>query len=865
MKTAFWKADWFLGVVIAVALLGLARTSGFIPGIERWAYDAGVRMTSKPPSDRIAVIAIDETSIANIGRWPWPREVQAKLIDQLVAAKAKVIANTTFFFEPQKDPGLAYVEKMLAVYNKAYAAPAPEVPGVAPIGAATPAAQGVQPPAEVAEIGRILNEASVSLNSDVRLAETVKKAGNVLVPVLFDPVSYGKPPGRPDKPLPDYVARNTIGAVTDGGGSFLNGVGAAYPIEMIGAAAAGIGHLNSVPDEDGGTRFEPLVIDYYGQYYPSFSLMIAAKSLNLTSKDIQAEAGRAVHVGGKTIRTDAFGQMYTYFYKDRDGRSAFPIDSFFDVYSGKIPASKYADKIVLIGATAAGVGANMVTPISSQMNPVTTLAHSVSSILQEHFFVAPPWGAMATFGVYLLIAAYIIALLPRLKAGTAAVITAVLLVAIFATHLALMASAGLWIELMLPATLLLVGHALLTTKRFLMTERGKERADLEGAESNRMLGLAFQQQGQLDMAFDKFRKAPLNDEVMENLYNLALDFERRRQFNKAESVFRYMATFNPKFRDLEERLARAKKLSETIILGGSSAARTNASTMMLEGGAGAEKPMLGRYQIERELGKGAMGVVYGGKDPKIGRVVAIKTMALSEEFEADELKEAKERFFREAETAGRLAHPNIVTIYDAGEEHDLCYIAMEFLKGKDLAPYTKQPNLLPIDKTLFIVERVADALSYAHTMGIVHRDIKPANIMYEPESDTVKVTDFGIARITDSSKTKTGMVLGTPSYMSPEQLAGRKIDGRSDLFSLGVMLFQMLAGRLPFEGESMTQLMFAIANNPHPPILEFNPSLPPWVVPIIDKALAKDHDKRYQTGAEFAEAIRAARKAAVPA
>ena len=241
-------------------------------------------------------------------------------------------------------------------------------------------------------------------------------------------------------------------------------------------------------------------------------------------------------------------------------------------------------------------------------------------------------------------------------------------------------------------------------------------------------------------------------------------------------------------------------------------------------------------------------------------------MALSAEFEADELTEAKERFFREAETAGRLTHPNIVTIYDAGEEHDLCYIAMEFLKGKDLVPYTKQPNLLAPEKVLSIVERVADALGYAHTMGIVHRDIKPANIMYEPESDTVKVTDFGIARITDSSKTKTGMVLGTPSYMSPEQLAGRKIDGRSDLFSLGVTLYQMLSGRLPFEGESMTQLMFAIANNPHPPIREFNPSLPAYVDAIVDKALAKNFEAdRYQTGAEFAAAIRAARVAAAAA
>ena len=861
MKTAFWKADWFFGLVIAIVLFGFARMSGFIPGLERWGYDLGVKMTSKQPSDKIAVIAIDEQSIANIGRWPWPREVQAKLIDQLSAAKAKVIGNTVFFFEPQKDPGLAYVEKMLDVYNKAYpGALATDVQGVAPIGGQTPAALGAQPPGEVAEIGKILSEASVALNSDVRLAASVKKAGNVLVPMVFGESSYSPPQGKPDKPLPEYVTKNTIGEVTGSGGDFLHGINALVPIEQIGASVAGLGHLTTVLDEDGATRFEPLVIDYYGQRFPSLALVLAAKSLNLTSKDIKAKLGESVSVGGKTIRTDDAAQMYTYFYKDREGRRAFAEDSFYDVYSGKIPAAKYADKIVLIGATAAGIGASQVTPISAGMNPVQTLAHSVSSILQEHFFVAPTWGAFATLGAYLLIALYIIMLLPRLSAGKGAMITGVLLVALFAVHLGLMTSAGLWIQLMLPATLLVVGHALLTTKRYLVTERGKEMADVASAESNRMLGLAFQQQGQLDMAFDKFRKAPLNDEVMENMYALALDFERRRQFNKAESVFRYMSTYNPKFRDIEERLGRNKQLSETIILGGSAAARTNASTMVLQGGA-QEKPMLGRYQIEKELGKGAMGVVYGGKDPKIGRVVAIKTMALSAEFEADELQDAKERFFREAETAGRLTHPNIVTIYDAGEEHDLCYIAMEFLKGKDLVPYTKQPNLLPPDRVLSICERVADALGYAHTMGVVHRDIKPANIMYEPESDTAKVTDFGIARITDSSKTKTGMVLGTPSYMSPEQLGGKKIDGRSDLFSLGVTLYQMLSGRLPFEGESMTQLMFAIANNEHPPIRGYNPALPEWVEPIIDKALAKDFEKRYQTGAEFAAAIREARKA----
>jgi serine/threonine-protein kinase len=252
-----------------------------------------------------------------------------------------------------------------------------------------------------------------------------------------------------------------------------------------------------------------------------------------------------------------------------------------------------------------------------------------------------------------------------------------------------------------------------------------------------------------------------------------------------------------------------------------------------------------------------MGAVYLGKDPKIGRVVAIKTMALSQEFEADELAEVKERFFREAETAGRLSHPNIVTIFDAGEEHDLCYIAMELLKGKDLVPFTKQGSLLPIDKVVSIIARVGDALGYAHRQNVVHRDVKPANIMYEPDNDVLKVTDFGIARITDSSKTKTGMVLGTPSYMSPEQLQGKKIDGRSDLFSLAVSLYQLACGRLPFEGDSMAQLMYRIANEHAPDILKYNSTLPPAFVAFLDKAMAKEADQRYQTGEEFAAALRA--------
>jgi serine/threonine-protein kinase len=437
-------------------------------------------------------------------------------------------------------------------------------------------------------------------------------------------------------------------------------------------------------------------------------------------------------------------------------------------------------------------------------------------------------------------------------------LTLAFFLALLGTHFALMVGPGIWVKLMLPASLLVIGHLLLTTKRFLMTERGKEQSEAAGAESNRMLGLAFQQQGQLDMALDKFRKCPVDEQLMENVYSLALDFERRRQFNKAESAFGFIHQNDPKFRDVAERMSRAKTMSETIILGGSSAARSNAATMVLSGSA--EKPMLGRYQVQRELGKGAMGVVYLGKDPKIGREVAIKTMALADEFEGDELQEAKDRFFREAESAGKLDHPNIVRIFDAGEEHDLAFIAMEFLKGKDLVDKTKNPNLLPFDEMCEIMIKVAEALNHAHSQGVFHRDIKPANIMYDAEARLPKVADFGIARVTDSSRTKTGMVLGTPSYMSPEQLSGKKIDGRSDLFSLGVTFYQLACGRLPFEGESMTQLMFAIANEQQPNILEYNPSLPAWVKDFIDHALAKKFEDRFQTGAEFAAALRSYRQ-----
>ncbi len=266
--------------------------------------------------------------------------------------------------------------------------------------------------------------------------------------------------------------------------------------------------------------------------------------------------------------------------------------------------------------------------------------------------------------------------------------------------------------------------------------------------------------------------------------------------------------------------------------------------------------MLGRYKVLKELGRGAMGLVYLGKDPTIQRFVAIKTMRLDHIDHDDMLQEVKARFFREAESTGRLSHPNIVTIYDAGEEDDLGYIAMELIEGTPLKQWARKPNLMPVNEVFLTVATVADALDYAHQQGVVHRDIKPANIMLTKDR-IVKVMDFGIAKMASSSKSHSNIVVGTPTYMSPEQIAGKKVDGRSDIFSLGIVLFELLTGQLPFTADNLSAVLFSIAHHPHPSIQTLRPGLPPMVQEIVDRALQKELPHRYRRAEEFADELRA--------
>ena len=269
----------------------------------------------------------------------------------------------------------------------------------------------------------------------------------------------------------------------------------------------------------------------------------------------------------------------------------------------------------------------------------------------------------------------------------------------------------------------------------------------------------------------------------------------------------------------------------------------------------------GRYEIIAELGRGAMGVVYKARDPKIDRFVAVKTISFSSQ-NPEEEREYRERFFHEAQAAGRLLHPGIVTIFDTGEdpESHIAYIVMEYIAGQSLDRLLSEKNRkLPLDTALLLTEELAEALDHAHAQGVVHRDMKPANILMTNEGHA-KIADFGIAKLNLAQVTLPGRALGTPAYMSPEQLEGEPVDGRSDLFSLGAILYRMLTGYGPFQGNSATTVSFKVVNRDPLRTTSFDSDLPAELDAVVARVMAKDPAQRYQRGLEFALDLRELRE-----
>jgi serine/threonine-protein kinase len=404
------------------------------------------------------------------------------------------------------------------------------------------------------------------------------------------------------------------------------------------------------------------------------------------------------------------------------------------------------------------------TPSDEPISATVAAAHAISSILKNDQYRLPAWAGWAQRVLIVILGLYMMLVFGRARSSTTFFFSMFLILMIFNTHFMLMSIQSMWIPMMPAVVMLLLGQLQFSVRQFVNGRMRVVKDQLSSA--NNQLGLALQAQGFLDQAFEKLRHCEVDKSLLGLLYNLGLDYERKRQFNKAEGVFKFILQHDPKYNDVSARIEQNEQAANTVVLAGGSTDGPGANLISSQNGV--QKPKLGRYQIDREIGRGAMGMVYLGRDEKIGRTVAVKTMMLSSELEEGMRDEVRTRFFREAEAAGRLDHPNIVTVYDVGEEQDLAYIAMDYLKGKDLTAYSSKKTLLSVSRVFGIVSNLAMALDYAHQQRVVHRDIKPANIIYDREKNVAKITDFGVACLTDASKTKTGTVLGSPYYMAPE-------------------------------------------------------------------------------------------------
>jgi CHASE2 domain-containing sensor protein len=825
------KRDWFIGLVITLLFLAFAE-AGWFAGLDRQAYNLGVKFSaSKDPHEDIVVVAIDDKSLQALGAWPWSRDVLAETTQLLSKAKTRVVGFTMPFDTGQYEAGLASLAELRTILKKDK------------------------------KLSRRVNKAlrvtESTLHGDDNLAGTFKAGGRIVLAMPYIPTSEPLPDLNPS--LPRYMQRFALTRIkVDANSSRGFGWPSPHvtraaevfpPIEILANRVGGVGVIGFAEQFNS----EPLIVQYGRGFLPSFALMLATRSKGMSMQHIESRISTSPMLGGKDLGADMDFRIYPRFYEAKDGKPAFKKYSLIDVLDGSVDADVFSHKIVIVGLTSPRLAQPRLTPTGQAISPTMATAHTVSSLLNNEQYHLPEWAGWAQRGLIVALGIYLMLIMGRFRANTAFFLSLFLLLMIFNAHFVLMSSQSLWLPMMTAVVMLIIGHLLLGTRQAVNVRLNQVNSELSAA--NRQLGQSLQAQGNLDQAFERLRACQVDEPLLGQIYNLGLDYERKRQFNKAVAVFKFISDHDAKFNDVSERIQQNEQASNTVVLGGTRDS-SGPGPNLISSKEGLQKPKLGRYRIDSEIGRGAMGMVYLGHDDKIGRTVAIKTMVLADEIEDEMRDEVKTRFFREAEAAGRLDHPNIVTVYDVGDEQDLAYIAMDYLKGKDLTAYSTTKTLLPTSQVWEIIMSVASALDYAHQQHVVHRDIKPANIIYDNKKRVAKITDFGVACLTDASKTKTGTVLGSPYYMSPEQLAGKRVDGRADLFSLGVTLYQMLCGELPFQGESIANLMYNIANEKHPDIRRFRSDLPNCVNNVINKALQKDAKARFASGKQMAASMK---------
>jgi len=679
------------------------------------------------------------------------------------------------------------------------------------------------------------------------VASTVKTAGNVVLPVV------ARPTRQTFEAVKNGCEQHALN--TEGSGQ-MPGVrdapGTLTLSKILCEGASNVGFVDYWPDNDGIVRRTHLLAKSNNQVFPALSLAVAQADEH---GDIAIAGANKLRLSDAEIETGpGFASLIRY-YDSPAGREVFQTVDSDVLLTGTAPNDLIRNRIVLVGDLTDNGGISYRTPFGEHMPLAMLLATTISNVLQSDFVTRPTWFGSAELAILLIIGVTILIISPTLTANRAAVSLLLVVGALMAIEAYLLFAHGVWLQLVTATLFAVLGigsvQALNSLRAAPAPAAGEPTADVTDDDK------VTKDEDELDLEFSVLRQQGNSDETKNRLYEIAMKHGKRREFAKAERVLTYIQGLDPAFRDVTQKLdalSGARRAPDEST--GETEAKPHQPAMVDAYATSAAEHKLGRYQLIKTLGRGAMATVYLGLDPNINRKVAIKTIALAEEFSDADLDAAKNQFRREAESAGRLNHPNIIAIYDTGEDANVAYLAMEYFEGKALNEHATMDTLLPPKWVLELTARAAEALHYAHGQGVVHRDIKPANLMYDAATDQLKITDFGIARLTDTSRTKTGIILGTPSFMSPEQLSASAVTGKSDMYSLGITMYQLLTGAAPFRSDSIPKLMDKIMNEKHPRVSEIRDDIPVEVDMVLDRALAKDPDDRFPNGRAMALALR---------
>jgi CHASE2 domain-containing sensor protein/tRNA A-37 threonylcarbamoyl transferase component Bud32 len=791
---------YILITILVISLYG--GKYGFLEKLSSNTQDGMFKLrggTETPPAD-IIIVGIDDRSINQIGRWPWQRDILAHLISAISQGSPRVIGLDLFLPEDTEEDTSGRTEF---------------------------------------------------------LAKEICASGNVILPIYFNLSDVGIAPLR----TPEPIVESAIGGGKDYGkmtASLTSARQIYYPSQALTDASYAFGHINIDYDADGLIRREPLIINYDGYLYPSIGLQLAAKYLKTDRGRIKPQKDGGLHVGNINIPADKRQRMLVNYHGPN---LSFKRISAVEVLNGEVEPKMFAQKIVLVGLTTAVSKSWVLVPSFGEINEVERIATVTENIIHHDFL--KPLSGFWNLLVLILIGIFCALVLPNVSLTYRIVILLVFLFVVFNLTYILFSSFGILTQPVYPMVELL--FFLIAAPAIKPKLMPKEKTDETDMEESRRTGLEDHPQKALSESGSKGEEVTKKTQETkeEDLTGISVKeptSEKPEGVSEPEtqSVSKPERVLSEK-EDSEYHPSSPSDLSAEKTLAFSKTPATPAPSQISSYTPAAGSPpsltQFGRYKIIELLGKGGMGTVYKGLDPVLDRPVALKTIRLDFALSPAEISELKARLIQEAKAAGKLSHPNIVTIYDVGEEGGLHYIAMEYLSGYTLEEFIQKKGELNYRIVAKIIMQACEALSYAHQHGIVHRDIKPANIMLL-EDFHVKVMDFGIARLETASLTKSNVAMGTPYYISPEQIEGKPADKRSDIFSLGVVIYELLTKHKPFLAENISSLLYRILNEEPPSPSAVNDKTPLVFDRIVAKAMAKKPEERYQEAEEISKSLR---------